>query len=845
MGGRAPGGFARWTRLERVAAGAVRLAAVARLAAGLGSFARRAPVTAIALAVLWAVGAATGSLWSGPSDDLVEHIGFGATSPLWTSLTAALWCANLACYLATTALLLVFGPAAEREFGSPRAAGLLVSTHVVGVLAGSGLVRVGAAAGWSWLDYLGYDLAVGPSPGVVGLALALSFRLPPLWRRRVRLLLVLASLVLALYSGYLQDVLRLCGGITGLVFGALAVRGRPAPAPPSREETRLLVALVIAASALGPVVVLLSPYSNGPLSWFADVLAVPQPDAETLASYCAEPDLVDLCHTLSTQAVYDRLPALLMSVMPALLLLALAEGLRRGRRFAWWAALVVNVAMTGLIGWYLWEAVLLTGTTVTPSVLVEYCIPFLLPLGIVVVLLLTRPHFPLATPVRRFWKITGGGLAGLSAAYLLGGWLAREQFTPRPDFLDLLADLPARFLPPGYLGLVSTPFRPEDFLAAVLFEYTGAVFWLIVLGALLRASWNARRVEDADAAARARELMVAHGGTSLSYMTTWRGNRYWFTPDGRAVVAYRVVATIALTVGDPIGPPDACREAVRGFATFCAHEGWTPCLYSISEELRDEVAPLGWHAVQVAEDTVIPLPELRFTGKKWQDVRTALNKAAKQGVTAEWVRYADAPPALTDQIRSISAEWVADKGLPEMGFTLGGLEELSGDGVRCLIAVDADRTVHGVTSWLPVYVDGRVVGWTLDFMRRRTTAFTGSMEFLIASAAMALKEEGAGFLSLSGAPLARLDRGVRACGVQRVLDFAGQVLEPVYGFRSLFAFKAKFQPVYRPMFMAYPDPAALPRIANAVGRAYLPGMNIRQGVRLARMLAARRSTARP
>ena len=76
-------------------------------------------------------------------------------------------------------------------------------------------------------------------------------------------------------------------------------------------------------------------------------------------------------------------------------------------------------------------------------------------------------------------------------------------------------------------------------------------------------------------------------------------------------------------------------------------------------------------------------------------------------------------------MRAISEEWVADKGLPEMGFTLGGLDELADDEVRCLIAVDADRTVHGVTSWLPVHRDGEVVGWTLDFMRRRDDGFRG------------------------------------------------------------------------------------------------------------------------
>ena len=107
---------------------------------------------------------------------------------------------------------------------------------------------------------------------------------------------------------------------------------------------------------------------------------------------------------------------------------------------------------------------------------------------------------------------------------------------------------------------------------------------------------------------------------------------------------------------------------------------------------------------------------------------------------------------------------MADKGLPEMGFMLGGLDELNDPDIRCLIAVGADRTVHGITSWMPVYAGGRPVGWTLDFMRRNTEpgTFRGVMEFLIATAALTFQEEGARFVSLSGAPLARLDRGERA-----------------------------------------------------------------------------------
>ncbi len=110
------------------------------------------------------------------------------------------------------------------------------------------------------------------------------------------------------------------------------------------------------------------------------------------------------------------------------------------------------------------------------------------------------------------------------------------------------------------------------------------------------------------------------------------------------------------------------------------------------------------------------------------------------------------------------------------------------------------------------------------------------MEFLIASAALCFREEGSQLLSLSGVPLARLDRGEQPDTLQNMLDMSGSALEPVYGFRSLLAFKAKFQPDYRPLYMAYPDTAALPAIAAAIGRAYLPHLGAGSALRLVRQI---------
>ena len=58
--------------------------------------------------------------------------------------------------------------------------------------------------------------------------------------------------------------------------------------------------------------------------------------------------------------------------------------------------------------------------------------------------------------------------------------------------------------------------------------------------------------------------------------------------------------------------------------------------------------------------------------------------------------------------------------------------------------------------------------------------------------------------------------------------------EPVYGFRSLLRFKAKFQPRLAPLYLVFPEAADLPRIGLALSRAYLPEAGVRDFVALAR-----------
>jgi lysylphosphatidylglycerol synthetase-like protein (DUF2156 family) len=287
-----------------------------------------------------------------------------------------------------------------------------------------------------------------------------------------------------------------------------------------------------------------------------------------------------------------------------------------------------------------------------------------------------------------------------------------------------------------------------------------------------------------------------------------------------------------VTTSDPIGHAADTDAALTEFLAFCDDSAWTPVFYSVHEEWRTRLAARGWGSIPVAEETTIDPRAFTLEGKAMHDVRYSVKRAAREGTRAVWGRWRELPPRVVRQVSALSEEWMSDKDLPELAFTLGGFDELSDDDVMVGVALDADDVVQAVTSWLPIRRDGQLVGRTLDFMRRSPRGSNGVMEFLIADGLRLWGEQGLELASLSGSPLTTPAEALPPTGpLAPVLRLVSRTLEPVYGFSSLLRFKRKFAPELAPMHLVYRDPVQLPGIGLAIARCYLPTMTLSQARR--------------
>lgn len=781
---------------------------------------RTIPLTLALVVVLWAC------------FPLRAQLGYDlpADAHLWHLLTCGLTGSNLAAAVYATLAALLFAAPAERALGSRAFAVAAVASQSVVMPLACVTGAIVERAGFNrWGTDLVNEVYCTPLAWMIGPLAFATARMGVLWRRRMRLVLAGLTGTLVLYSGTLSDVVALTAVVVGVVAGEV-VWGHSRPTcSASLRESRVLVATGFVAVSVGPVLTALNPAAQGPFAAESLLMWEPAVDAADVRKLCGDPTAASCVEAMSINQLHGLAP-LLLNVVPVVLALVVALGLVRGRRFAWCGAVALSVASLAVV-------VAQVAGRENDAVGVANSALVVLPwVASVAVLVATRTKFAVVSDWRRALRPLAAALPLTAAVWVAGSLFLADGFVGEVNLRNALFELPSRYMPPAVA--VELPHRmfPHTAGAWMLYEWVGVVFWCVALWALFRVLSSAPSPAAEADRARAREMLVHGTGDHLAWMGLWDGNRYFFAGDA-GYVAYRVSHNVAVTVGSPVVSGGEQSVVADEFERFAATQGWRVAWYSVPEDF----ARPGFRTVHVAEESLLYTDNLEFKGKKFQNIRTARNRANKEGVRAVWTTWADCGLELREKIAALSEQWVADKALPEMGFTLGGLEELRDPDTKLLLAVDEDGRVHGVTSWLPVYENGALAGYTLDFMRRDADGFRPVIEFLLAEAAVIAGGEGLGWVSLSGAPLARTDEPSAFLDI--LLDKTGATIEPLYGFRSLAASKHKFHPTHTSWNLAYDDELVLAAIGLAVVNCYLPDMKTADVAAVVREFLKRRDRA--
>lgn len=480
------------------------------------------------------------------------------------------------------------------------------------------------------------------------------------------------------------------------------------------------------------------------------------------------------------------------------LLLWLAYGLRRRKRRAWRAAVVVTaiVALSHLAKGLDFEEAAVS-------------------LAILILLIVSRREFyALGDPVTR-WMALRAFIRFVLVGVLLGIVLLlvnQKRIMGRPSVWTELEDV--------LLGLVGVhgPLeynsdRVADIVSATLLGF-GALTAFSTAYLVLRPSQPAPLLGPTDES-RLRELLGRHGQRdSLGYFALRRDKSVIWSPTGKAAITYRVVAGVALASGDPIGDPEAWPGAIEVFLELARLHAWVPAVIGCGEQgatvWRREG---GLDALELGDEAILDTVEFSLEGRPMRGVRQACARVERAGYSVRVRRARDIPTEEFAELLRVAATWRG--AAVERGFSMA-LSRLGDptDGDCVVATAYQDGRLRGLLHFVPWGVDGL----SLDLMRRDRSADNGLNEFLIVRLVEACQGLGVTRLSLNFAVFrSALERGERI-GAGPVLRLWRGLLVFVsrwWQIETLYRFNVKFRPAWNPRFVSFPSTRDLPRIALA------------------------------
>lgn len=361
------------------------------------------------------------------------------------------------------------------------------------------------------------------------------------------------------------------------------------------------------------------------------------------------------------------------------------------------------------------------------------------------------------------------------------------------------------------------PTGPQAAGAFRAISNAGALFGLIALFLFLRPILP-HRTTYLRRPGEARQIIDSCGVDPLDEFATLPDKRHFLSSNGRALVAYAMWRDIAVTLGDPVGAADDCRSAIKEFADFCRRQDWVPVFYEVRSDFLKVYRSLGFRLFKIAEDSRIDLGAFSLAGRKFQNLRTAQNKAAKSGWRVVWHSGATLDTSLRADLQEISQAWLEARHAIEMTFDLGSMDDASLARADVAVLEDSGGKVLAFATWLP-YAQGGAR--SLDMVRHRPDD-RGVIDPLIVGCLSDFRDRGIREVSLGNAPLANISQRDVDSFEEKAVRQLYERFDQYYGYRSLFEFKNKFHPQWKGRYMAYRGVGNLVPAIAAIVRVHLP-----------------------
>lgn len=317
---------------------------------------------------------------------------------------------------------------------------------------------------------------------------------------------------------------------------------------------------------------------------------------------------------------------------------------------------------------------------------------------------------------------------------------------------------------------------------------------VMVTGSGLALMWPTAARPEPGSLARVWPLVDATHTDALAPFAMHATKSYHFNADRSAAIAYRTRLGFAVVSGDPIGDSSEFADLAATFVRLCRSRGWQIIVLACGERWlplwRKETVGQPMTAVPIGRDVVIDVRRFSLRGRRYRNVRQAVQRTHNVGVTTSFVDERDLDAALRAELTGVlyAAHRAARS---ERGFCMSLDRALQGcyPGVTLAIARDRDGQVVAFHRYASADHGAEV---SLDLPFRRPGAPNGVDERLTVDMLDRARNAGARRLSLAFAAFPEIFEADQPSWWQRSAYRLIHLLDPLIRLESLYRYLRKF-----------------------------------------------------
>ncbi len=301
--------------------------------------------------------------------------------------------------------------------------------------------------------------------------------------------------------------------------------------------------------------------------------------------------------------------------------------------------------------------------------------------------------------------------------------------------------------------------------------------------------------------------LVAESTDPDSTIALLGDKHFLVSDDEKAFLMYGVMGGSFISMGDPVGDPEQAEALAWRFREMADQGGYRTVFYSVGPKMLPLYLDMGLSVLKIGEKASVDMQAFTLDLPVHKSMRRACRKAEKDGMSFSIIPQADVPDIL-GELKEVSDAWLATKSGSEKQFAIASFRE---DYLKCF-----DCAV--------VKLDGRIVAFanilrgaekeelSIDLMRYRPKISSVMMDYLFAQLLLQGKEEGYKWFALGAAPLAGLTDHPLATSWNRIGTLIYRHGEEFYHFEGLRSYKAKFDPIWTPNYLACPGGFSVPKV---------------------------------